>query len=439
MTERLLAPSLTLTATKADAHGGLAVRSVDVYLDDGGQSYVVSGGADASARTWVLSDIASGPESITVLNDEIYDIDASNDLSRGPIIVTGEGGWNGGPDGDTLRVLSPSSSSPPNLDELAGYVTGGYNYCVAISPARDGKVLVAASGYYGSVNIRQLDDATCTSASATCPLVDVSNSIIEGDRRVDAISFVPGSPLRLARSLGGTVDIYLEDATTATGQFGYVASLDHSGKWENFMDVSPDGSMLVSGNDGGGGSIKLWDISDTSSSQPSYEILGEDSPPGGTVFSVAFSGDGSYVAAGGSGWMSVYDSSDVAAGPLVTEPNAHGGRIYSLAFDVNDPRTLVSASADGSIKVWSFISDPSTTSSTAASTTTTFGTTASTTSGTTSSTTSSNTVTSCLGLDDSKGSNFCQRKASAWCPPNGSTVQCDKTCCCYANPNASGC
>ena len=92
---------LVLEADQVAAHNGNAVTAVDFAADGDDGVWVVSGGEDATLRSWTLQLVE---ERVEILDHEIYDLEASID---GSIVVTGEGGWNGGTSTDTLRVFSP--------------------------------------------------------------------------------------------------------------------------------------------------------------------------------------------------------------------------------------------------------------------------------------------------------------------------------------------
>ena len=130
------AVELTLVAKQLDAHGGTDVRGVGFRVDREGPIRVVSGGEDADLRSWTLD---LNELSVQNLNHTIYDLESSYD---GSIVLTGEGGWNGGTDTDTFRIS----------DEF-GLLIGtrapiGYVYCVALS--RNAQWAVA-SGFYGDI------------------------------------------------------------------------------------------------------------------------------------------------------------------------------------------------------------------------------------------------------------------------------------------------
>ena len=129
-------PALTLVSEYPGAHGGSDVRAVGFRFDAGEQVRFVSGGEDSNLHSWILGL----PEpSVHQLDHTIYDLESSYD---GSIVLTGEGGWNGGTDSNTFRIFDES-----------GFLIGtrapiGYVYCVALS--RDAQWAVA-SGFYGDI------------------------------------------------------------------------------------------------------------------------------------------------------------------------------------------------------------------------------------------------------------------------------------------------
>ena len=105
------------------------------------------------------------------------------------------------------------------------------------------------------------------------------------------------------------------------------------------MAFSPDGKRLATG---GGAATQIWDAS---TGKALLTLAGQ----AGTTFSVAFSPDGTRVAAGrmdktAKVW-------DVGTGQVLFTLSGHGGIIYSVAFSP-DGKRLTTASADATVKVW---------------------------------------------------------------------------------------
>jgi WD40 repeat protein len=144
---------------------------------------------------------------------------------------------------------------------------------------------------------------------------------------------------RLA-STGGDGKVRLWDASTGKvlltlpGQAGTIYSLA----------FSPDGKYLAAG---GSTSLQLWDVSTGKALSTFGKVTITLSSLGG-MYSVAFSPNGTYLA------MSRMDKTvqvwNVATGNRLSL-SGHGGIVYSLAFSP-DSKRLASAGADETVKVW---------------------------------------------------------------------------------------
>lgn len=120
------------------------------------------------------------------------------------------------------------------------------------------------------------------------------------------------------------------------------------------MDVSADGRYLVSGS--GDRSVRIWDLAQDTCVRviPMTDVSGHQ----GKVFAVSLSPDGKTLAVGG--WMGK-TADDVAMGRIFLldfpEGNLVGsvlggsGPTYSLAFSP-DGRFLAAGSDDGSVRIW---------------------------------------------------------------------------------------
>jgi len=101
------------------------------------------------------------------------------------------------------------------------------------------------------------------------------------------------------------------------------------------------GGLLLTG--GGDGLARLWRL-------PAGDKAGEFTHGASWVRSVAIDDSGTRVALGcGPGVIYVYD---VASGQVAAELHGHNGRVLMLGFCA-DPDALVSAAADGTIRLWS--------------------------------------------------------------------------------------
>ena len=167
------------------AHNGDAVSAVGFAAGGVGGYRVISGGEDATLRSWTLQ---LNEERVQFLDHEVYDLEASID---GSIVATGEGGWNGGTSTHTLRIWPADGF---DADSALGHVgTGapiGFVYVVAISPSPENS-FTAVSGFYGKILIYDRVSLTLYATIET------------GNKRTKAIAFSPDGKILAATWKGG--------------------------------------------------------------------------------------------------------------------------------------------------------------------------------------------------------------------------------------------
>ena len=144
------------------------MRAVGFVIDKHEDSWIISGGEDATLRTWVLPDPPDlkdleDPEvlvsqSYKLLDHTIYDFETSyvfETSANSSVVAIGEGGWNGGPGSDTLRIWTAADPLNPDTDPTEDPAFSGttapigFVYCVAISPLDS--AWIVASGFYGEI------------------------------------------------------------------------------------------------------------------------------------------------------------------------------------------------------------------------------------------------------------------------------------------------
>lgn len=333
-------PELSLVAEKPEAHNDVAVRAVGFVVDGTGKEQIVSGGEDAYLRSWTLNTeeekLVPAPAGAQALDHIIYDLEPSVD---GSIVVTGEGGWNGGTDSDTLRILRADDLQIAGTRAPIGYV-----YCVAISPDNQWTV---ASGFYGDIVVYEtyyLEEPLATKATKK--------------KRTKALEFSPDGSILASTSTAGRIQLWSfpqEQCRPGSCELDLLpASLSHSGSWVFPIAFFPDpGSALadshkvkiVSGTDGG--KIKVWTVENLNS-KPTVS-LPVPSVDSGAVYSLDWSPDGTMIVVGGNGDITVYDAETLEI--LFQNENAHASRVNDVAFSPDNSR-IVSGGDEGTLKLW---------------------------------------------------------------------------------------
>lgn len=320
-------PELPLGLEQPDAHDGDALRAVGFASDGAEGTWIVSGGEDAHLRYWNLQLAAQGDP--LTLNHTIYDLEVSVD---GSIVATGEGGWNGSANSDTLRIWGAD-----------GFLAGtpapiGYVYCVAISPSPD-NFWTVASGFYGDIVVYKTADLELYATKAT------------KKKRTKALAFSPDGSVLASTSTAGRIQLWSfpEECTLESCELDLLpVSLSHSGSWSFPIAFSPnstsDETKIVSGTDGG--MIKVWTVENLSGAEPGVSVLFVDSR---AVYCLAWSPDDTMIVAGGNGDITVYDADTLEI--LFQNVNAHAGRVNDVAFSP-DSSQIVSGGADGALKLW---------------------------------------------------------------------------------------
>jgi len=325
---------LVLAAKSELAHGGDAVRAVGFASDGKGGTWVISGGEDAYLRTWDLQNFEFTEDDDQELSHTIYDLESSAD---GSFVVTGEGGWNGGPGSHTLRIWDADGI----VEETTAPI--GFVYCVAISPENQWTV---ASGFYGDIVVYKTTSLELYATKKT------------KKKRTKALAFSPDGGILASTSTAGRIQLWSFptekcDPGSCTLELLPV-SMSHGGSWVFPIAFAPDSdsdslTKIVSGSDGG--TIKFWTIDLTGT--PRIDSVQMYPAPSGAVYSLDWwsSPDDSIsiIVAGGDGDITVYDADTM--GILFRTVNAHTGRVNDVAFSP-DGSMIVSGGADGVLKLW---------------------------------------------------------------------------------------
>jgi WD40 repeat protein len=253
---------------------------------------------------------------------KLWDIDSGQLLRTLPGTISPDSGESGGP------VFSPDGKSIA-VAEIAGrfqlfdVTTGKAGFTLngadpAFSP--DGQTVALRTG----VQAFQLIDVATGSTIST----------LAGAR----LAFIPGSRNVLGFAADGTVQLYDSGGNVLASLTGAV-SLGSA----TSVAFSPDGSQLTAGSKDG--LVTMWDMSTRQEASTLY----------GSAYIYSVAASGIFVA-----WSAKDGSVGLAglqASPIVM--SAHAGEATALTFSP-DGRTIVSASSDQSLKLWDLPVDVST-------------------------------------------------------------------------------
>jgi WD40 repeat protein len=332
---------LELQAAHNAAHNGDGVSAVGFVTDGAGGYRVISGGEDATLRSWIPVSENLDRQRTQTLDHEVYDLEASID---GSILATGEGGWNGGTSTDTLRIWLADAfeSGSPDGPEIGIGAPIGYVYVVAISPDNS---LIAVSGFYGEILVYEYEYETSS--------LTLYANAETGNKRTKALAFSPDGRMLAAAWKGGTIQLWSfpEECDPTPCELVLVpVSISHGGTWNLSLAFWPhiDSGMtkIVSGTDSG--MIKVWTILNLHGTPA---LLPVQSVPSGGVRSLDWSPDGSMIVAGSTDDITVYDANTLEI--LFQEVNAHSGRVNDVAFfSAPDGLMIASGGNDGALKLW---------------------------------------------------------------------------------------
>ena len=239
------------------------------------------------------------------------------------------------PDGRTLASSHLRSTVVWNIsgEQAIGEPLGGPKDLIDdVAFSADGKRLVAGL-FHGDTIV--YDTATRRQAVR-----------IDGGSIVTAVAFHPDGSLIAVGTIDGKVRFFDPKAGTAIG-----AALDEGGAAVWQIAFSPDGRLLAVAVDPNGvkfnglrqGQVQLWNVK-------ARRRLGRPIVPGGgSVFSLAFSRDGSLLATGSGGRLDLWDVATQARRGKPMKVADDG--VLSVAFDPPG-RLVVGGGAIGPVRVW---------------------------------------------------------------------------------------
>ncbi|WP_129626635.1 WD40 repeat domain-containing protein [Candidatus Oscillochloris fontis] len=155
---------------------------------------------------------------------------------------------------------------------------------------------------------------------------------------IAALVLSPDGSLIISGDEGGQISIHQPDATLVT-------QIQSPGGSLRTLALSPDASLLASGS--ADGTLRLWNL-------PSGELQSELSGHEGPIFSLAFSPDGQRVATvGDDGTLRLWRTSGVAerVTPVLQSDGISATALYHVAF-APDGQQIAVASSAGEISLW---------------------------------------------------------------------------------------
>jgi WD40 repeat protein/serine/threonine protein kinase/tetratricopeptide (TPR) repeat protein len=312
-------------------HAGM-VMSV-AFSPDGER--IITGSLDGTAKVW---DARTGTPRLGLEGSKSPTASASFSPD-GAWMVTGGGDRRGGAAGEATVWDARTGMARFTLKGLKGSVN-----CVAVS--KDGTRVVTGGGA-DREDQQPSGEATLWDARTGAPLVELKGL----KEPVNSVAFSPdGTRILTAGALDekGT-ELKVWDATTGavlldlTEKEQPVTSIGERG---GSVAFSPDGLRFVVGGmhtvDSEPSQVK---VRDARTGAVLVEMKGNKMP----VLSVAFSLDGTRIAAGDLG--NTVTISDAQTGTALVELKGHTGNVFSVAFSP-DGKRLVTGSGDRTARVW---------------------------------------------------------------------------------------
>ena len=229
----------------------------------------------------------------------------------------------------TAQAQQPPPAGNPGTDRLVRTFSGGNAAnnpitCIAVSP-NAARILSGSNGGADGVNLWDLNSGTLVHKF---PL---------GDGGADSVAFSPDGRIAAAASIDDQIIMW---DTGSFNQLGVVHPI--VGVRENRVVFAPDGQFVLSALNG---NLVLFDTA-------LHQKSSIRTPPGSTLFSVAFSPEGRFVAAGSVRFdrgddIVVYDL--LSGQPTIHFSGHPGAGVTSVAWSGN---TILSGSGAGSVKLW---------------------------------------------------------------------------------------
>ncbi|MBF0501713.1 MAG: protein kinase [Candidatus Riflebacteria bacterium] len=283
-------------------------QSVQSIAVSSNNRFVLSGGTEGAVIIWDTSTA----NRLQTLEGHLSQVRTAALADNRRVLITG------GLDG---RVHVWDFTTGRIMMKLDGH-TASVN---AVIVSRDGRIIVSAGG---DRTIRIWDSATGAE----------TRKITGHGDWVNAVALSPDGRLLYSGSNDGTLRLW--DVSTGKERLKFEG---HQGR-VNSVALAPDGCMIVSG--GRDGTIRIWD---TATGEEMRRMEGFISG----ITSVAISGDGKFIIAGGGD--GVIHIRGFATGKDLKRFSGHQGSVTTVCVHFEgDRRIIVSGGMDKTIRIWDF-------------------------------------------------------------------------------------
>ncbi len=318
----------TAQATFAD-ESALTGALVKVVLGEPQKAYLLTGHGERSVDDFANQGFSQAQSQLDRAN---YSLEPLNLIESGSIPA----------DAATVIIAGPTAQlSQPEIDALTAYLDGGGSVLVLSDPGAGGGSL--GNGVLGAAYSSDGRLLATAGADGTAKIWDAQTgqermSLRGHTSDVIDVAFSPNEQKLVTAGRDGTVRVWDltngQEITELQGQTGLVQRVE----W------SPDGSTIASA-----GQDQVVNVWDAETFEPmSYSPLTTASP----LLAVAYSPDGSLIAAGGGRTQGAVDGSvyvwNVADGSEVANRTLHTNPVFAIAF-TPDGSELKSAAIDGTL------------------------------------------------------------------------------------------
>lgn len=302
-----------MTIVRQDA-GGFLLNSIAISAD--GAYVAAAGRGEGPPSIW---DAASGRQTAVLRGHT----DFVNHIAFSP---------------DGRHLATASSDATARIWTLGGDALAILHHraseLVDVNFSADGKRVITTA-FDGAVRLWRWDQSDQAQPEPVRNLAQIVHAL--GPNFVEGAAISPD--LHYAAGGGPSGSVSLMRLSASLQPLGQPVLLAGHGHGAHSFAFSPQSDRLASGGDEDG-TVRLWDIA------AQRELL-HFGPGRGTFWSIAFSGNGRYIA-GAEGLGHIWDAE---SGRELHRLEGHAGSVFDVAFSPDSAR-LATASEDGTARVW---------------------------------------------------------------------------------------